>query len=237
MNRSNDPYGRDDRDNESIYSTTSISSSIFSTSSRLSKIPSAVKSSFSSVKHLIRSSKKNRNSNNNNTHILPPFDLEASAGDNSSSGTRTKRQNPTAFLFSRRQTDNNSSVVTITQEQQQQQQQISSNDFTSGKKQPTRHGSVVNLANRLIRRDHNKSTIPNDQSYISRPSPSSPLTLPPLDLDGGNNDLSPVSDTKSERMPTKEQWQDQPWMRQRAKSCQVKTSDKKNPKKDKVLFY
>lgn len=208
-------FNNQKRDDESIYSSHSTTSSMFSTASRMSKIPNAVKSS---VKYLVRRKNKaipneTAESETLSSKIKRHTSSSINFGNlfNSSSRNNSKRQTeqdiiPTSTtsstLFGYKQTDDNSI-----------------------NNKARRRNSVVNLASRFLYK--------RDQSTIST------TTLGDQDEEEEEHNIivyedqpeSDIfvhheSDSKSEKVikPKKEE----PWVRQRAKSCQVNAHENKN---------
>ncbi|KAI7879201.1 uncharacterized protein EV154DRAFT_524673 [Mucor mucedo] len=184
-------------DDESIYSTRSASSSMFSTSSRMSRIPNAVKTS---VKNFVRRKNKDESTEESLTAKL-------------------KRHTITNIFNSR----HNKRQI-----QQQEQEEIiptttssstlfgyhhkNTNDLAKAK----RRNSVVNLASRFLY----KSSV-STSSLKEEEAPEDPKNLGESLFGKQVDDLTFVhheSDSKSEKViKVKKQ---EPWVRQRAKSCQ-----------------
>lgn len=179
------------RDDESIYSTRSTSSSMFSTSSRMSKIPNAVKSS---VKYLVR--RKNKTKDESEETLA----------------AKLKRHTITNIFNSRNRRQQDDIIPTTT-----------SSSTLFGYKNNTdlnkskRRNSVVNLASRFLY----KSSIPT--STLQEEELPENQNVGELLFGKQVDDLEMFvhheSDSKSEKIiKVKKQ---EPWVRQRAKSCQV----------------
>lgn len=152
---------KNEQDDESIYSTTS---SMFSTSSRMSKIPKAVKSS---MKYLIRRNKSN-NSNNDESESLT---------------TKLKRHTTTLFQRSKENIPTSTASTTL----------ITKSDSNFNIIPKRRNSSVVNLS----------FTVDNKQDEL-------------VDF----NTIIEESDSRSEKIIYNKPKREEPWIRQRAKSCQ-----------------
>lgn len=175
-------------DAESIYSTRSTSSSMFSTSSRLSKIPNAVKSS---VKYLVRRKKKDETEE--------------------TLGAKLKRHTITN-IFSSRHKRQQDEIIPTTTSSSTLFGYKSSSDLNKSK----RRNSVVNLASRFLYKSSVststlKEEVPEDQNVGEM--------LFGKQVDDLEIFVHHESDSKSEKViKVKKQ---EPWVRQRAKSCQV----------------
>ncbi|KAI9345430.1 hypothetical protein BD770DRAFT_185872 [Pilaira anomala] len=177
------------RDDASIYSNRSNTSSMFSTSSRMSKIPNAVKSS---VKFLVRRKKEEE------TTSIEPIK------------TTTKRHTTLNFgnLFHSRHKHQI--------KEQEEPTTILVDDIKS-----KRRNSVVNLASRLI---YNKREVIlnknlSNEALVEEEEDEEGLEhIVYEDTSDFDDFVHHESDSKSEKIikPKKEE----PWVRQRAKSCQ-----------------
>lgn len=181
------------RDDASIYSTNSTTSSMFSTSSRMSKIPNAVKSS---VKYLVR-----RNKNRSN---------ETSTTDHETFSSKLKRTTINFSLFSRNKPQE--IIPTSTASSTLFQQQSKDSEIIKAK----RRNSVVNLASRFLVNNNNDKK--KDENVVVG---SLLFGKQVDDLEFMVHEEQPTteSDSKSEKLSRKPK-KEEPWTRQRAKSCQ-----------------
>ncbi|GAA5794838.1 hypothetical protein HPULCUR_000186 [Helicostylum pulchrum] len=207
------------RDDESIYSSHSTTSSMFSTASRMSKIPNAVKSS---VKYLVR--RKNKAVHNETTTTTTESETLSS---------KIKRHTSSSINFSnlfnsssrnnnhsKRQTEQDIIPTTTTSSTLFGYKQTDNNSINNNKAK--RRNSVVNLASRfLYKRD--QSTISTttlgdqDEEEEEYEQQQHSIIVYEDQLESGIF-VHHESDSKSEKVikPKKEE----PWVRQRAKSCQ-----------------
>ncbi|KAI8644499.1 hypothetical protein BD408DRAFT_430459 [Parasitella parasitica] len=177
------------RDDASIYSTNSTTSSMLSTSSRISIIPNAVKSS---VKYLMR---RNRNRSN----------------DDETFSSKLKRTTINFSLFSRKSQE----VIpktTTSSTPFQQQQQPRENGLAKSRR---RNSSAINLASRFLVSGSDKK---KDESLVVG-SLLFGKQVGDLEFMVHQDQTSMAgSDSKSEKLLPK--LKDEPWTRQRARSCQ-----------------
>lgn len=175
------------RDDASIYSTNSTTSSMFSTSSRLSKIPNAVKSS---MKYLVR-----RNKNRSNETAAA-----ATATDHETFSSKLKRTTINFSLFSRKSPE---VIPTSTASSSLFQQSQRSREASDSKK-AARRNSVVN-----VYKKDTDSVVVGSLLFGKQVD----------DLEFMVHEEQAVSDSKSEKLSPKPK-KEEPWIRQRAKSCQ-----------------
>ena len=210
MNNSNERYSHDSacdstgdesntsyfkaRDDASIYSTNSTTSSMFSTSSRMSKIPNAVKSS---VKYLVRRNKNRSNETSTTT-------------DHETFSSKLKRTTINFSLFSRNKPQE--IIPTSTTSSTLFQQQSKDNETIKSK----RRNSVVNLASKFLVNNNNDKK--KDENVVVG---SLLFGKQVDDLEFMVHEEQPTteSDSKSEKLSLKPK-KEEPWIRQRAKSCQ-----------------
>ncbi|CAO0795981.1 unnamed protein product [Mucor circinelloides] len=170
-------------DDASIYSTNSTTSSMFSTSSRLSKIPNAVKSS---VKYLVR---RNKNRSNEAT----------STTDHETFSSKLKRTTINFSLFSRKPQEVLPKSTTSSTLFQHQKSKNASDLI-----KPNRRNSVVN-----VYKKDNENVVVGSLLFGKQVD----------DLEFMVHEEQAVSDSKSEKLSPKPK-KEEPWIRQRAKSCQ-----------------
>ncbi|KAI8354006.1 hypothetical protein BD560DRAFT_214447 [Blakeslea trispora] len=185
------------RDDASIYSHKSTTSSVFSTASRISRIPSAVKSS---VKYLVR---RNKSKHHDDTFL--------SQIDHESLGSKIKRSTINFNPFRKNHQDTthltheiipnttiSSSLYTSANSNSSNTTLSSTSHYSQLSSKPTRQNSIARVASRL----------------------SSKSEKVPHHLDNEKEGVS--TNSKSEKMAAKKR--EEPWMRQRAKSCQENNS-------------
>lgn len=179
------------RDDASIYSINSTTSSMFSTSSRLSKIPSAVKSS---MKYLVRRS-KNRSSES----AAAAAAATSGTTDHETFSSKLKRTTINFSLFSRKSPEvipTSTASSTLFQQSQRSRE--------AGDRKSNRRNSLVNV----YRKDSDNGVV---GSLLFGKQVD--------DLEFMVHEEQAVSDSKSEKLSPKPK-KEEPWIRQRAKSCQ-----------------
>lgn len=218
-NNNNDTQQQQQDDDNSIYSNTS---SMMSTSSRMSKIPNAVKSS---MKYLVRRSNKNSSKSNNKEVLEQP--------SSSSTTNKLKRHTSTLVHFGNlfnRQTKDKSVMPTSTTSSTLYQKSI--DPSLADIKSKRRNSSVVSLATRFLHTTSNNkdSTLQHhedDEISSSKPTMESTTTTTGSELLESQVVeeylVEEQCDSKSEI--TYKPKREEPWTRQRAKSCQ----DNKTP--------
>ncbi|GAN01295.1 hypothetical protein MAM1_0006c00728 [Mucor ambiguus] len=177
------------RDDASIYSTNSTTSSMFSTSSRLSKIPNAVKSS---MKYLVR---RNKNRSNEATSA------STATTDHETFSSKLKRTTINFSLFSRKSPE---VIPTSTTSSTLFQQSHRSREASEIHKKSARRNSVVN-----VYKKDNDNVVVGSLLFGKQVD----------DLEFMVHEEQAVSDSKSEKLSPKPK-KEEPWIRQRAKSCQ-----------------
>ncbi|KAL9559713.1 hypothetical protein MBANPS3_000283 [Mucor bainieri] len=174
------------RDDASIYSTNSTTSSMFSTSSRLSKIPNAVKSS---MKYLVRRSKNRSN------------EPATTTADHETFSSKLKRTTINFSLFSRKSPE---VIPTSTTSSTLFQQSQRSREASELQKKSARRNSAVN-----VYKKDSESGVVGSLLFGKQVD----------DLEFMVHEEQAVSDSKSEKLSPKPK-KEEPWIRQRAKSCQ-----------------
>lgn len=188
-------------DDESIYSTRSTSSSMFSTSSRMSRIPNAVKTS---VKNFVR----RKNKEETTTEESLSAKLKRHTITNIFNSRHTKRQQ-------QQEQKQDEIIPTTTSSSTLFGYHKNSSDLAKAK----RRNSVVNLASRfLYKASVSTSTLKEEELVEDQQNVVGEMLFGKQvqDLDMF---VHHESDSKSEKvLKVKKQ---EPWVRQRAKSCQV----------------
>lgn len=211
-NNNNDTQQQQQQDDDnSIYSNTS---SVMSTSSRISKIPNAVKSS---MKYLVRRGNKNSKSNNKEVVVIP---------EQPTAANKLKRHTSTLVHFGNlfnRQTKDKSVMPTSTTSSTLYQKSI--DPSLSDIKSKRRNSSVVTLASRFLHTTTNKdSTLQHhdDEISSSKPTVESTITTGSELLESQVEEYLVEEQCDSKSEITYKPKREEPWTRQRAKSCQVK---------------